>query len=229
MNSSDGTGASEAVDSSKATTLLEAAARIVANEGVGALSTRRLAAEVGTSTMGVYTWFGSKPNLLRAIFHESFRRFEEALRSVPSTANPLGDLLQMGWAYRRYALDNPHLYDVMFGASSRMFEPDEEDLTLALRTFTLLVESVGRCVDTRALAGDPEQGARQLWAAVHGAVSLELVSLPGWEPAQREVYAALLRTLLIGLGADPGAVDQLVGATPAPADKISRTSPIPTG
>jgi AcrR family transcriptional regulator len=202
----------------QAAALLEAAARIVANEGVGALSTRRLAAEVGTSTMGVYTWFGSKPNLLRSIFRESFRRFAQTLRSAPATASPLGDLMAMGWAYRRYALENPHLYDVMFGASSRMFEPDDEDLALGLRSFTLLVESVGRCVETGALACDPPSAAHQIWAAVHGAMSLELVRLAGWEPEQPGVYAALLRTLLIGLGADPEAVDTL-----------SRTSPIPTG
>ncbi|HET6795126.1 MAG TPA: helix-turn-helix domain-containing protein, partial [Acidimicrobiales bacterium] len=87
-------------DSPQRTALIEAAARLVAEEGPSALSTRRLAAEVGTSTMAVYTWFGGMPQLLRALLREGFRRFGDRLRSVEPTDDPVADLGRLGIAYR---------------------------------------------------------------------------------------------------------------------------------
>ena len=53
--------------------LIEAAARILAEEGPGALTLRRVAAEVGTSTMAVYTHFGGMTELRRAVREQGFR------------------------------------------------------------------------------------------------------------------------------------------------------------
>lgn len=204
--------------------LLRAAAGIIAAEGTQALSIRRLAAEVGTSTMAVYTWYGNKPNLLRAVFREAFTRFGERLRAVPETADPLSDLMGLGRAYRDYALAEPNLYGVMFGRSIALFEPSDEDLTMAADTFTVLVDCVRRCVEAGALSCPPVAGAWQIWAGVHGAMSLELLDnappeelAPGRAPAEvaPDIGTRLLgltRTMLVGLGADPAAVDRAVAA-----------------
>src|SRR5438477_232205 len=47
--------------------LIEAAARLIATEGASGLTLRRVAEEVGTSTMAVYTHFGGMPELRRAV------------------------------------------------------------------------------------------------------------------------------------------------------------------
>lgn len=190
--------------------LLDAAASIVASEGVDALTTRRLATEVGRSTMAVYTWFGSKPNLLRALYHEAFSRFRDRLMSVAHTDDPLADLVALGAAYRHHALTDPNLYEIMFGSSNRYFSPDPEDLMLAVGTFEILVAAIARCVDSGDLRGDPQQVAMQVWSAVHGAMSLELGRGLGEEGSEwRTTYEALGRTLLLGLGADPARVDRI--------------------
>ncbi|HEU4841752.1 MAG TPA: helix-turn-helix domain-containing protein, partial [Ilumatobacteraceae bacterium] len=59
--------------------LLEAAARVLAEEGRDAVTARRLATEVGASTMAVYTHFGSMDELLLGLWREGFRRFGAAL------------------------------------------------------------------------------------------------------------------------------------------------------
>jgi AcrR family transcriptional regulator len=69
--------------------LIEAAARLLADEGPAGLSTRRLAAEVGTSTMAVYTHFGGLPELVRAVVREGFKRLGDHLSAVSETDDPL--------------------------------------------------------------------------------------------------------------------------------------------
>ncbi|MGH8570384.1 MAG: helix-turn-helix domain-containing protein, partial [Gammaproteobacteria bacterium] len=54
--------------------LIEAAARVLARDGPDALTTRRLASEVGTSTMALYTHFGGMDDLRRAVRLEWFER-----------------------------------------------------------------------------------------------------------------------------------------------------------
>lgn len=197
-------------DSSKRTELLDAAARIVLDEGEAALTIRRLAREVGTSTMGVYTWFGGKPELMRALYREAFSRFDARLRAVAQTDDALGDLAALMRAYRSYALSEPALYEIMFGRSAVHFEPAEDDLALALGTFQILVDHVARAAQLVPMWCPPELAAAQLWAAIHGAVSIELIGHapppPDGSPASavalsEATYDALLRTLAVGLRA----------------------------
>jgi AcrR family transcriptional regulator len=198
-----------APDKPKQRALLEAAARIVATNGPEAVSVRALAAEVGTSTMAVYTWYGGKANLMRAVFHEAFRRFAERLLAEGTDGDPLLALIRLGSAYREYAIANPNLYVVMFGQNPALFEPTAADLLLAASTFEILVEAIGRCVEAGALVCEPRSGAWQLWAAVHGAMSLELLQneAPHTNELAVEAYRGLSRTVLIGLGADPHAAE----------------------
>ena len=97
--------------------LLEAAARLLALEGPGALSARRAAREVGASTMVVYTHFGGMKELVTAVVREGFARLADLVTAVPRTDDPVADLYAMLGAYRRTALANPHLYAVMFGSA----------------------------------------------------------------------------------------------------------------
>jgi AcrR family transcriptional regulator len=188
----------------KRTALLETAARIVTLEGPDALSIRRLAADAGTSTMALYTWFEGKPGLMRALFRECFARFTEKLRSVQITNDPYADLLALGRTYRRYALDNPNFYEIMFGRSNAFFEPEADDIAAALDSFLILVDAVGRVADTSELEHTPEMAAQLLWATAHGAVSLELVGRPTVAGDPEQVYELLMRTVMAGL-ASPGA------------------------
>jgi AcrR family transcriptional regulator len=161
--------------------LLDAAARILAEEGPPAVSVRRVAAAAGTSTMAVYTWYGGKPQLMQALFHEAFSRFRDRLLGGSTAADPLTALIGMGRAYRAFALAEPDMYTVMFGRTGSLFDPGPEDARLAIGTFEILVAAMRRCVEAGILHCDPQRGAWQVWAACHGAISLELAqrSVPG--------------------------------------------------
>jgi len=156
--------------------LIDEAGRLLAREGAAALTLRRLAAASGTSTMAVYTLYGDKPGLLRAMYQAGFERLGAALRAAAETHDdPLEALVALGHAYRDTALANPHLYDLMFGAAVPGFVPDESGKAVADAAYAPLVDGVRRCLDAGQFGGTPaERIALHLWSVSHGMVSLEL-------------------------------------------------------
>jgi AcrR family transcriptional regulator len=183
--------------------LLETAAKLLADEGPAALSTRRLAREVGTSTMAVYTHFGGLPELVRAIVSEGFARLADHLGAVPHTDDPLNDLAELGSAYRANALENPHLYAVMFGSASLGgYRLSREELREGRYTFDVLVAGTERVMAAGIWrADDAEAVAAQLWSALHGYVMLELAGYFDDEPdAVDKVLAPMLANLSVALG-----------------------------
>src|SRR2546423_9227751 len=94
--------------------LIDAAARVISQQGADALTLRGVAADVGTSTMAVYTHFGGMDELRRSVRADAFAGLAGALDAVRSTRDPVADLAAMGWAYYHYAVEHPHLYRTMF-------------------------------------------------------------------------------------------------------------------
>jgi len=180
--------------------LLDTAGKLLTAEGPDALSMRRLAAEVGTSTTAVYSLFGGKPGLLRALFVEAFTRFGAHLDAVVPSADPLADILALARAYRASALDDPHLYAVMFGSPVPGFEPQPKDWARAASTFEPLLDAVRRGIDAGLLrAEDPGLVATALWANVHGLVSLELGrALPPRAGRPADVFESAIQANLQG-------------------------------
>ncbi len=159
--------------------LLDTAARLLATEGPQALSTRRVAADVGTSTTAIYSLIGSKEELVRQLFLEGFRRLDEHQRAVPLTDDPLADLLALGEAYHQSAIDSPYFYDIMFGSPVPEFHPSKDDSVFALATLGMCIGAVQRCVDAGLFAGNASDLAHQMWAITHGVTSLELRGMLG--------------------------------------------------
>ncbi|GAA3197431.1 TetR-like C-terminal domain-containing protein [Actinocorallia longicatena] len=195
--------------------LLEAALRRLAESGPEALQARKLAAEIGASTMAVYTHFGNMTGLVQAIAAEGYDRFAAHLSAVPRTGDPVADLTAMGLAYRDFALANAHLYGVMFGTTEpgghRLRAPDlteADPLFLAGKeAFSLLVAAVERAGETGRLEGESAvEVAAQIWSVAHGYCLLELAGYFGPDgEGVRSVLLPLCRKLLVGSGDAPEA------------------------
>jgi AcrR family transcriptional regulator len=65
--------------------LLGAAERLVARDGVAALSVRSVAEAVGTSTRAVYSVFGSKEALVRGLATHFFELLMDAVDAISLT------------------------------------------------------------------------------------------------------------------------------------------------
>ncbi|MET0788063.1 MAG: TetR/AcrR family transcriptional regulator [Cellulomonas sp.] len=155
--------------------LLEEASALVATGGAHGLTVRDLAARAGTSASAVYSLFGSRDDLVRAVGDEAFARFADRLAAVPRTADAAADLLGLGLAYRRYALDDPHFYRVMFGATGAGQQDGTRGTATASATFGVLRDAVARVLGVGPRAA--QEPALGLWALVHGLVELELDGL----------------------------------------------------
>jgi AcrR family transcriptional regulator len=174
--------------------LLDRAGELLSTEGPGALSLRRLAADVNTSTTAVYSLFGGKPALLNSLYEEAFRRFGERLEAIPKTDDPVEDIINIGLTYRESALADPQFYLVMFSKVVPNFEPSDETDEAAADTFKPLVHNVERAIDQGLfIEAEAKQIALAMWGMVHGLVSLELNGNlpPGVEIAP--VYERALR------------------------------------
>lgn len=184
--------------------LLEAAARLLSEEGPAALSTRRLATEAATSTMSVYTHFGGMPALVREVVAEGFARLREHLSTVEHTDDALDDLTRLAAAYRENALENPHLYSVMFGSASLGgYRQSPEDMAVGTDTFDALVDALDRVMRDGLVAREnPRHLAGQFWSALHGYVMLEIAGIYRDEDgATDQVLLPLLSRLVVGFAA----------------------------
>jgi AcrR family transcriptional regulator len=195
--------------------LITAAARVLATDGPNALTTRRLATEVGTSTMAVYTHFGSMDQLRRAVRREGFARLAERLDAIPRTEDPVADLAAAGLAYFRAGLAEPELYRAMFTD-----HPPEGDDDAGAGTFRRVADSVGRCVAAGRFerAGESLEAAwaGEIWTMRHGLVTLALTGLL----PERQIHfllADMTYRLAVGYGDDRGAARRSV-------DEGSRTA-----
>jgi AcrR family transcriptional regulator len=181
--------------------ILEAASRILSAEGAGALTVRRIAAEAGCSTMGIYSHFGGKDGVVDALYAEGFHFLCSGMSEMPRTDDPVADLRACELRYRELALEHATHYMVMFGGAVPDFVPTRSSHALALDAFANLVASVQRCIDVGAFKGEADEIAHTLWSAMHGQVMLEIVGINpvGGDPDVR--YRDLVDTVLAGLQA----------------------------
>ncbi|SNR55124.1 transcriptional regulator, TetR family [Haloechinothrix alba] len=174
------------------TAALDTASELLERHGPGALTMRRIATELGCSTTVLYTIFGGKSGIAEQLWLEGFDRLDRAVRSVHEP-DPLARLTGMGQAYRANALSNRAYYAVMFQRAIPGFEPSAQAYAASLRPLHALAGAVEECIGAGVFApADPMHIARVLWAASHGAVSLEIVGYEGAIDAE-ERYECLMR------------------------------------
>jgi AcrR family transcriptional regulator len=136
-------------------TILDAALRVIAVEGAGALSLRDLARQAQVSHAAPAHHFGSRVGLLTAIAVEGYRLLGEALG-----AEPVPSFLETGARYVQFALEHPAHFQVMY--SPDLYESSDPDLSAA--------RAQTRAALQRAAGGRARQVAA--WSLAHGFATL---------------------------------------------------------
>src|SRR5947199_4865728 len=164
--------------------LVQATIRLLAEQGPSAIKARTVATASGLSTMAVYHHFGGIAELMRAVVDQGFKELDKAFSRVPVTDDPLADLFAMALTTRQVARENPHLYDLMFGLSTRRatYRPlPDSDVRLSGHSpafhgaYVHLAEACARLASSgRVRQQEPEAIGAQLWSFVHGCITLEL-------------------------------------------------------
>jgi len=193
--------------------LVAAAINLLAVDGPTAIKARTVAEAAGLSTIAVYHHLGGLPELIKAVADRGFRDLGDVFLHAPSSDDPVTALFSMALESRRFAKANPHLYDLMFGLSTRgSYRPMHPAKSVARdrvnnfeNAHAHLVEACGRLVSSgRVRSGqDPEAIAPQLWSAAHGFVTLELGNhLSPFDDPVRQVLLPMMVNIVIGLGDD---------------------------
>ncbi len=160
--------------------LLDAALRLVEEQGVDALSLRELARRLGVSHAAPDHHFPDRLSLLVAMAIEGFERLAEGMEAA-AAAHPPGAarLAAVGEAYLRFALDHPSHLQVMFGreVGGRKCRPEalREAGDRARRVLDGTVEALaGLPPHVPGTPRDPFVEVRTFaaWALLHGVARL---------------------------------------------------------
>lgn len=179
--------------------LCDAAEKLFAERGPEAVSMRQLAVALNVSAMTPYRYFRDKDEILAAVRTRGFERFFETMEAAYTdgdSGRAKGSAVRH--AYLDFALNNPNTYKLMFDLNQPT-ERDFPELDSASRRAKLsMTRWVQDLITSGEITGDAEEIGEMYWAAVHGAVVLELADkLPPGSARRLQKLAA--RTLLKGL------------------------------
>jgi AcrR family transcriptional regulator len=184
--------------------VLDAARRILREQGIKELSMRGLAQAVGSSPATIYDYFESKDGVLDALFLVGTERLRRAFEEGLAANEPgVAQLRQIGNAYRAFAHDETDLFHLMFGRVDRAYRPAEAVKAQASVLFEMVVAAIERATAAGQLREvDPATVALSTWAAVHGFVTLEINGFIGdCTPLEADaMFEESLQILFEGLG-----------------------------
>jgi AcrR family transcriptional regulator len=191
--------------------IVGAAAEIVAESGPLELTIRAVAERLGVTHAAIYHHFEDRTGIVVAVAERCFRRLDEAMdRAAKDEKSPLRRYRAMGLAYARYALRNPRLYGVMFGAEAATRHAHPALAEAAQGVFARIRGAIVECQAAGLLAkGSPEEHTLFCWSAVHGFASLssehqlEALGLDGRDSGA--LAEVIVERIFTGLGERPSA------------------------
>ena len=94
-----------------AESVIEASRKIIAEQGIGALTAREISATLGSTTAPIFTYFGSMEEVVKAVYesvsHECGIYLMEALDCFHT-------LTEFGVRWIKYAREKPNFYEFIF-------------------------------------------------------------------------------------------------------------------
>jgi AcrR family transcriptional regulator len=149
-------------------TLVIVASELLEQEGLDAVSMRRLALALDVRASSLYHHFADKSALLSAVAEKGLHLLAAELEQARAWADPDAhqQIRELGMAYREWALLHPQLYLLLFGTTPVEEPSSPTGRAVAAPMVSVATQLVG---EQNAVAA-----AQAAWAFVHGFVMLEL-------------------------------------------------------
>jgi AcrR family transcriptional regulator len=183
--------------------IVRAAVAMLAADGIGGFTTRKVAERAQTSPPAVYELFGDKAGLVREVFFEGFRLLGDRFGRLRESDDPRADLLRTVQAVRTFVRDNPVLAQVMFSRPFADFDPGPAEMEAGAVTREFIVRRVERCIGAGIIDGDEVDIAHGLLALAQGLAAQEAA---GWLGSTRASvnrrWDLAVHALLAGLSAE---------------------------
>ncbi len=155
--------------------LIEAAIKILAEEGEHGLSLRKVAARSGVSHAAPYAHFADKQALIAAVSTEGYKRLYQHIKDASDRYpdDPLRQLLEGGYAYVRFAQDDPAHFRITFSGVVKKEKDYPALVEAADNGFKLVRSIVSACQQNGILLpGSADLMAVSIWSSIHGLVAL---------------------------------------------------------
>lgn len=152
---------------------LAAAARLLEEQGAEALSTRRIAAQIGYSAASLYSVFRSRDDLCWQLNARTLIQLHQQLDRVAPSA-PRERLKAFARAYLDFARSAPARWSLLFEHSTPESLEVPSCLGASITQLFGQLEQPLQALAPDAPVEDIRLNARTLWGAVHGITVLQL-------------------------------------------------------
>ncbi|MDH6134422.1 AcrR family transcriptional regulator [Kitasatospora sp. MAA4] len=185
----------------------------IATAGASALSLNAIAKQLGMSGPALYRYFDSRDELITALIRDAYQSLADTFRA---TARSGADPVALAHALRRWALEDPQRYLLVYGTPVPGYHAPEGITAIAAEIMATLLDACATLPANPAPTPfDPHLDAHRTWAdghpappavlhraltfwtRLHGVLSLELAGHftgMGFDPAL--LYTAELDALL---------------------------------
>jgi AcrR family transcriptional regulator len=154
-------------------TILNAASELFLEGGTSALSVRAISKRAGVSTIGIYSHFKGKQGILDELYIEGFEKVFSAMDILDTNA-PVRDVILLGVkGYLAVAGQYEAHYRLIFGEGDAGYSPSKEALAMAEKAFKKLVDISSLILPEDTKVAEKQRIALEIWAFVHGYVSLK--------------------------------------------------------
>ncbi|MEU6083387.1 TetR/AcrR family transcriptional regulator [Streptomyces sp. NPDC047108] len=188
----------------------------IATAGASALSLNAVAKQMGMSGPALYRYFASRDELITELIRDAYRSLAGTFRGAASESP--SDVAALAHALRRWALEHPQRYFLIYGTPVPGYQAPEDITATASEIMTTLLDACAAPPsDTTATPFDTHLDTHRQWAnddtaptaalhvalvfwtRLHGVLSLELAGHfagMGFDPAL--LYAAEVDDLRAG-------------------------------
>jgi AcrR family transcriptional regulator len=153
--------------------ILAAASALFLEGGSSALSVRAISKRAGLSTIGIYSHFNGKQGILDELYIEGYELVAAVMNRDKDFSTPRETILEAVKGYLYIADKYEAHYRLIFGESDPSYVPSPEAIDASKKAFARLIEGVSILLPVDAPFKEKQKTALEVWALVHGFVSLK--------------------------------------------------------
>lgn len=187
----------------------------IATAGTSALSLNAIAKQMGLSGPALYRYFANRDELITALISDAYRDLADTFKAAAATG---ADLTGLAHTLRRWALEDPQRYLLVYGTPVPGYNAPDGVTLIASEIMTTLLDACAPLTSRRSATPFDTylEGHRQwadghrapatalhraltFWTRLHGVLSLELAGhFNGLDFDPAQLFAAELETFTQG-------------------------------
>jgi AcrR family transcriptional regulator len=182
--------------------ILSAASELFLEGGISSLNVRAISKRAGVSTIGIYSHFQGKQGILDVLYIQGFELVSAAMSVDKEVTSPKEAILLGVEGYLNVADKYEAHYRLIFGESSTGYTPSDKARAASEKAFGRLVNVVSVLLPEQASREEKQKTAIEIWAFVHGFVSLkhhaisESIKSDDWNVMTLQALAAHVDALI---------------------------------